>query len=108
MIHLAKIITRGALLRDECRGAHYKPEFDLRQPEDFDPHEYINYIEKKHYGEPHESDYPHKHFAYMQRFEKNNEKWLKTTIAQHRNNEPDITYEEIDASLITPRPRKYD
>ena len=45
MVHLSKIITKGALLRDEFRGAHYKPEFDLNQPHDFDPHEYIDYIE---------------------------------------------------------------
>lgn len=108
MIQLSKIITRGALLRDECRGAHYKPEFDLRQPANFDPHEYIDYTEKKHYGEVRETDYPSEHFAYMQRFEKNNEKWLKTTIAQYKNNEPDITYEEINTSLVSPRPRKYD
>lgn len=108
MIQLAKIITKGALLRNECRGAHYKPEFDLEQPANFDPHEYINYIEKKSYGDVHEEDYPPGHLNYMQRFEKNNEQWMKTTIAQYKNNAPEITYEEIDASLVTPRPRKYD
>lgn len=30
MIDLAMIITKGALLRDEFRGAHYKPEFPNR------------------------------------------------------------------------------
>lgn len=30
MIDLAKIITKGALARDESRGAHYKPEFPDR------------------------------------------------------------------------------
>ncbi len=30
MIDLAKIITKGALLRNEMRGAHYKPEFPER------------------------------------------------------------------------------
>jgi len=30
MIHLALIITKGALLRNEFRGAHYKPEFPNR------------------------------------------------------------------------------
>lgn len=108
MIQLSKIITRGALLRDECRGAHYKPEFDLQQPDEFDPHEFIDYMEKKRYGEVREADYPPGHFSYMQRFEKNNEQWLKTTVAQYKNNEPDISYEEVDVSLVTPRPRKYD
>jgi succinate dehydrogenase / fumarate reductase flavoprotein subunit len=30
MIHLARVVTRGALARDESRGAHYKPEFPRR------------------------------------------------------------------------------
>lgn len=30
MLDLAKIMTKGALLRDEMRGAHYKPEFPKR------------------------------------------------------------------------------
>jgi succinate dehydrogenase / fumarate reductase flavoprotein subunit len=30
MIEIALVITKGALLRDEFRGAHYKPEFPTR------------------------------------------------------------------------------
>lgn len=30
MIELAKVITAGALARDESRGSHYKPEFPER------------------------------------------------------------------------------
>ena len=33
MLELARIITKGALLRDESRGAHYKPEFPVRLDE---------------------------------------------------------------------------
>ena len=44
----------------------------------------------------------------MKRFEENNVKWLRTTIAEYKDNKPDITYEEVNTSLITPRPRKYD
>ena len=33
MIDLAMIITKGALLRDEMRGAHFKPEFPDRDDE---------------------------------------------------------------------------
>jgi succinate dehydrogenase / fumarate reductase flavoprotein subunit len=33
MLHLAAVITKGALLRDEFRGAHYKPEFPKRDDE---------------------------------------------------------------------------
>lgn len=30
MLHLARVVTLGALARDESRGAHYKPEFPKR------------------------------------------------------------------------------
>ena len=33
MINLAKVITAGALARDESRGSHYKPEFPERDDE---------------------------------------------------------------------------
>ena len=35
MLYLAKVMTKGALLRDESRGAHYKPEFPERDDERF-------------------------------------------------------------------------
>lgn len=33
MLDLAEIITKGALLRDEMRGSHFKPEFTNRDDE---------------------------------------------------------------------------
>ena len=35
MLYLAKVMTKGALLRDESRGAHYKPDFPERDDENF-------------------------------------------------------------------------
>ncbi|MBX6353379.1 MAG: succinate dehydrogenase flavoprotein subunit [Thermoflavifilum sp.] len=35
MLELAEVITLGALLRNESRGAHYKPEFPERDDENF-------------------------------------------------------------------------
>lgn len=35
MLDIAKIITKGALLRDESRGAHYKDEFPKRDDENW-------------------------------------------------------------------------
>lgn len=35
MLDLATIITKGALMRDEFRGAHYKPEFPNRDDENW-------------------------------------------------------------------------
>lgn len=108
MIHLSKIITKGALLRDEFRGSHYKPEFDLHQPGDFKPDNYLVYLDQKKAGQINESSFKPDHLDFMKRFEANNEKWLKTTIATYKNGQPEITYEAVDTSLITPRPRKYD
>ena len=60
-------MTLGALLRNESRGAHYKPEFTERDDEHF----------------------------------------MKTTIAKWTPEGPQISYEEIDVILITPRKRDY-
>lgn len=35
MLHLARVITIGALKRDESRGAHYKPDFPERNDEEW-------------------------------------------------------------------------
>ncbi len=68
MLDLARVMTVGALLRDESRGAHYKPEFPKR----------------------------------------NDEKFLKTTIAEYTPDGPKISYEEVDVQFIDPRERVYD
>ncbi|MFN4215636.1 succinate dehydrogenase flavoprotein subunit, partial [Exiguobacterium sp.] len=67
MLDLARVITLGALKRDESRGAHYKPDFPERDDEQF----------------------------------------MKTTMARYNEGEVDISYEEIDVSLIPPRKRDY-
>ena len=69
MLDLSRIVTIGAFLRNESRGAHYKEEFPERDDDNF----------------------------------------LKTTKAMYNKDEdgPDITYEEVDISLIPPRKRKY-
>ena len=35
MLELSRVVTQGALLRDESRGAHYKPDFPDRNDEKF-------------------------------------------------------------------------
>ena len=46
--------------------------------------------------------------AWCDRFEENNRKWLKTTIATLApDGEPQLSYEDVDTSLIPPRPRLY-
>ncbi|QDU95648.1 succinate dehydrogenase flavoprotein subunit [Lignipirellula cremea] len=90
MFPLAKSILKGALQRDECRGAHYKPNFSMPPLTAEDP------VERRREAE-----------AWCDRFAANTDKWLKSTIAVWDGNEPQITYEEIDTSLIPPRPRLY-
>lgn len=67
MLELAEAMTLGALLRNESRGAHYKPEFPDRNDDEF----------------------------------------LKTTKAAWTPDGPQISYEEVDVSLIPPRIRDY-
>lgn len=95
MLPLARTILQGALQRDECRGAHYKPEFQM--PAIADAHEAS------------EADRRAQAEAWCDRFEANNRKWLKSTIAQYAGpgKDSEITYEDVDISLIPPRPRLY-
>jgi succinate dehydrogenase / fumarate reductase, flavoprotein subunit len=68
MLHVARAICRGALLRDESRGAHYKPDFPDRD----------------------------------------DAKFMKTTLAKWTADGPEITYEPVEPKYVKPRPRKYD
>ena len=108
MIQLSKIITMGAVKRDEFRGSHYKQAFDLKQPEDFNPASYLEFEEQKANGGVRENQFSKEHLDYMERFEKNNDNWLKSSIATYNDGKPEISYEGVDTSLIPPRPRKYD
>jgi succinate dehydrogenase / fumarate reductase flavoprotein subunit len=67
MFELAEAMTKGALMRDESRGAHYKPDFPDRD----------------------------------------DDKFMKTTLAKWTPDGPQISYEDIDVSLIAPRKRDY-
>ncbi|HEY0172491.1 MAG TPA: succinate dehydrogenase flavoprotein subunit [Pyrinomonadaceae bacterium] len=67
MLQLARVITLGALNRDESRGAHYKPDFPNRDDDNF----------------------------------------LKTTIAEFSGEGPVFSWETVDVGLIEPRKRDY-
>jgi succinate dehydrogenase / fumarate reductase flavoprotein subunit len=91
MFPLAKAIVKGALARDECRGAHFKPDFAMPGIVATDP------TERRREAE-----------AWCDRFEENNRKWLKSTIAElGPDGEPRLSYDDVDTSLIPPRPRLY-
>jgi succinate dehydrogenase / fumarate reductase flavoprotein subunit len=89
MISLGRVIAKGARLRDECRGSHFKPEFDLPIPEGKFP------------GDP-------EFEAYRQKWKENNEIWMKSTVATHTSEGPSIRFEPVDASVMAPeQPRDY-
>jgi len=92
MFPIAKTILKGAFQRDECRGAHFKPDFQKPPLTANDPTERRRQAEQ-----------------WCDDFEQNNKKYLKSTIATWNNNKssPDLTYEDVDTSLIAPRPRLY-
>ncbi len=89
MMVLAEVITKCARMRDECRGSHYKAEFELKIPEG------------KFEGDPEYEEYKNKWKA-------NNEKWLKHSIVTHTEDGPKIEYKPVDMSLLPPeKPRDY-
>ncbi len=90
MLLMAKVIARGALQRDECRGAHYKPDFEIESPKSDDPAELRREAEK-----------------WCDTFAARNDKWLKTTVATYDKGDVKFTYEEVDTEAIPPRPRTY-
>ena len=91
MFPLAKAILKGARQRDECRGAHFKPDFAMPGIEATEP------AARRREAE-----------AWCDRFEENNRRFLKSTISVHgADGHPQLSYEDVDTSLIPPRPRLY-
>ena len=90
MLPIAKTILKGALLRDESRGAHFKPD-----------HTMPDLVSTDHAERRREAE------AWCDQFDASSKKWLKSTIAKWNGSDPDISYEDVDTSLIPPRPRLY-
>ncbi len=78
MLDLAHIITKGAREREECRGAHYKPVYD---PE-------LHPNDPKAVG-------------------RDDQNWLKTTLATYTPEGPALSYEPVDVSLLKLAVRDY-
>lgn len=88
MVVLAEVITKSARMRDECRGSHYKPEFELKMPD----------------ARPGEPAYD----EYVRLWKDSNKTWLKTTMAHDTEHGPEISYQEVDTSVLPPEvPRDY-
>ncbi len=91
MFPLARCILKGAFQRDECRGAHFKPDFAMPGIQATEAGEKRREAEE-----------------WCRKFDENTERWCKSTVAQRgADGEPQIAYEDIDTSLIPPRPRLY-
>lgn len=89
MIELGAGMLAAARARDECRGSHYKPAFDLAIPENSYP------------GDP-------AFEAYRRRWKENNQAWLKTTLVDWNGGNPQIGFEDVDTSIVPPEePRDY-
>ncbi|WP_224366511.1 succinate dehydrogenase flavoprotein subunit [Hyalangium versicolor] len=86
MLELGEVIATGALMRDESRGAHYKPDASLPEPKSKDPRE-----------DP----------QWMDLWKQRHEKWAKTTIAKYSVEGPQISYENIATPVLEPEPRWY-
>ncbi len=90
MFPIAKSIVKGARQRDECRGAHFKPEFAMPSLKEEEP------AARRREAE-----------LWCDRFEANNDKFLKSSIATIKGDDVEITYEDVDTGSIPPRPRLY-
>ncbi|MFK7734465.1 MAG: succinate dehydrogenase flavoprotein subunit [Pirellulaceae bacterium] len=90
MFPIAKCILKGARMRDECRGAHYKPDFARPSLKETDPTARRKEAEE-----------------WCDEFQKNNDKFLKSSVATYEGDQPTIAYEDVDTSIIPPRPRLY-
>ncbi|MEM7475665.1 MAG: succinate dehydrogenase flavoprotein subunit [Planctomycetota bacterium] len=90
MFPIAKSILKGARQRDECRGAHFKPDFARHSLTETEPGARRKEAEK-----------------WCDEFEANNKKFLKSSIANYDGNDPTVSYEAVDTSSIPPRPRLY-
>ncbi len=90
MMPVAKCIVKGALMRDESRGAHYKPDFSQPSVHGATPEARRKDAED-----------------WCDRFEANNRRFLKSSVASWDGRNPEITYQDVDTTLIEPRPRLY-
>nr|WP_255427358.1 succinate dehydrogenase flavoprotein subunit [Corallococcus sp. AB045] len=86
MLELGEVIATSALLRDESRGAHYKPDFSLPEPKVKDPT---------------------KDPEWMALWRQRHEKWAKTTIATYAAQGPQISYQDLPTPVLEPEPRWY-
>jgi succinate dehydrogenase / fumarate reductase flavoprotein subunit len=79
MLLLSEAITRGAIARDESRGAHFKVPDDKADRHDMSLDE--------------------------RALPRDDANWLKTTLATYKDGQAALSYEPVDVSLVKPRAR---
>jgi succinate dehydrogenase / fumarate reductase flavoprotein subunit len=90
MFPIAFAVLQGALQRDECRGAHFKAAFAPPSLTATEPNERRRQAEE-----------------WCDRFEANNQRFLKSSVATWDGDKIKVDYEDVDTSIIPPRPRLY-
>lgn len=78
MLDIAQVIAKGARVREECRGAHYKPALD-----------------------------PELHPDDPKALGRDDDEWLKSTIAEYSEDGPRLSFESVDVSLEKLAKRDY-
>jgi len=91
MLELADLMLKASRLRDECRGSHYKPEFNLPTPKTHDPTQ-----------DP----------EWMAAWKKRNDTWLKASMGRWSASGPNVTFEPLrslqtETPILKPEPRWY-
>jgi succinate dehydrogenase / fumarate reductase flavoprotein subunit len=91
MLQLGELIVRASRMRDESRGSHYKPAFQLPEPKTKDP-----------------SQDP----EWMAAWRARDEKWRKTTVARYVDGKHTLSLEpirslEVPNPILKPEPRWY-
>jgi succinate dehydrogenase / fumarate reductase flavoprotein subunit len=81
MLLLSEAITKAAIARQESRGAHYKIPDELADRIDMS--------------------------LDSRALPRDDQQWLKSTIATYRNGECELSYEDVDISLAEPVKRDY-
>ena len=122
MLELAKVLAKGALQRDESRGAHYKPAFDIPLPakekigqaSDTEVyHQFVKELEKKNNAAykplpAPKSDVNPEFQTYMAKWVEKEKTWNKTTLASYKAGDfPGIEYREVVMTVEPPKPRIY-
>jgi aspartate oxidase len=122
MLQLGKAVVKGALMRDESRGAHYKPDFQLHLPEkeklgaatDTDAYqEFVRETARANGVEftvaPKSGKEVSPEFnAYMREWVEREKNWNKTSMAKHvEGSEPELSFAPVRMTVEPPKPRIY-